>query len=330
MTDTEKTIYKDIENLIRGSQSILVTSHEDPDGDSIGSQLAIRQLAAAYGKDAVIINAGDIPLKYRFLPDIEQIRNIRKYGGSGSFDLAFILECPDVERAGEVRNLISAQTALINIDHHPDNHKFGSVNLLDADASAVGEMLFDVFLNMDMAIDKNTATWLYTAILTDTGRFRYSSTTRKTMETAGRLIELGADPREICDNIYYSITPSTLRLTGQVLADIKFFEGGKICLLQLTRKQLADNSTDMSETDGLTDYTLFGRNVIVGGLLKEINDGRTKVSLRSRNSIDVSRLAHRYNGGGHHNAAGYTINLPLDKAGDRLLCDLKELLNGSI
>ncbi|MCX6826575.1 MAG: bifunctional oligoribonuclease/PAP phosphatase NrnA [candidate division Zixibacteria bacterium] len=330
MNSQNKEIYKEIAAQIKGSQSILITSHEDPDGDSIGSQLAMRRLAADLNKVAVIINHGLIPLKYRFLPEIEHITEIRQYNNINAFDLIIMLDCPTLERSGEVNILINKKQTIINIDHHPDNTVFGNINLIDSKASSVGEILCELFLHLKIRIDEISAAQLFAAILTDTGRFRYETTGQRTMEVAGHLIECGAHPREICDQIYYSISESTLRLTGQVLSGIEFFQEGKICLLRLNRTLLEANHSNLSETDGLTDYALFGKDVMVGALLREIDDRRTEVSLRSRGSLDVSRLAHKYGGGGHYNAAGFAVNLPLEQVDEKLLKDIRELINGSI
>ena len=330
MNPKSQTIYKEIYSAIRNAESILISSHEDPDGDSIGSQLAVRRMALALGKKVEVVNQGRIPAKYVFLPEISQIKDIKKYRDDSTFDLAIIIECPDLERSGEVTRLLHKDTLLINIDHHPDNSSFGQINLLDSRSSSVGEMLAEFFDEIDWKIDAETAVCLYTAVLTDTGRFRYNSTTRRTMEIAGRLIELGANPREICDRIYYTMPFSLIRLTGSALTNINFYENGKICLMQVDRKMLEQSQADYSELDGLADYTLFGQGVIVGGLIKEIDRGRTKVSLRSRGGIDVSKIAHKYGGGGHHNAAGFAVNMPIETVSEKLLSDVRKMVNGKL
>ncbi len=323
----EPTIHKDILALINQAQSILITSHEDPDGDSLGSQLAVHRLLQSLDKENAIVDQGKIPFKYIFLPDIALVIDIENYNGRTDFDLAIILECPNVERTGKVSRLIGPSTKIINIDHHPDNSGFGDLVWLEPKSSSVGEMLFDLFTSIGAAIDQETAIQFYTAILTDTGRFRFRSTTGKTMEIAGRLIELGADPRDICDRIYYSFPISTIKLMGHVLSRIRFYDDGKICILQLDRKALEESRAGLGDVDGLADYTLFGKDVQVGGLLKELNENLTKVSLRSRDRIDVSHLAHKYGGGGHFNAAGFAVNLSITEAEKILLHDLQEILH---
>ncbi len=324
MIKTAKKIYSEIIESIANSHSVLITSHMGPDGDSIGSQLALAKYIKERGKDVMVANHGSIPEKYKFLPGIESIVKPTD-GAERSFDLVIVLECPDVQRTGDVSGMIDDGTKLINIDHHPDNTDFGDINLVDTRAAAVGEMLAEIFLDTEYKIDSDTATLLYSAILTDTGRFRFESTSRRTMEIAGKLIEAGANPRQICDNIYFSYTESILKLTGEVLSKARLFEAGKVCLISLDKKMLKDNGSALADTEGMAEYTLYLRGVVVGALLREIDDNVTKVSLRSRGDVDVSGLAHKYGGGGHFNAAGCTINMALSPAEEKLLEDLGKL-----
>lgn len=329
MTKTKK-IHKEIEILIAGAGTILISSHVDPDGDSLGSQLALRRYLVSLGKKVWIVNHGSIPSKYMFLPDIDRIVLVDNFKAEDRFDLAIILECPDPDRTGDVKHLIGANIPMINIDHHPDNSGYGKIAHLDSGASAVAEMLTEYFLEVGYKIEPQAATQLYTAIITDTGRFRFSSTTRKTMEIAGRLIELGADPRYISDNIYYSFSESTMRLIGKVFSKFELFDNGKICLMALDNDMMRLNDFNSADTEGMAEYTLFGRGVIVGGLLKEMGEGSTKISLRSRNRINVGEVAHRYGGGGHNNAAGFQIDLPLKAAQEKILKDLREIVDGAV
>jgi len=333
MTVKTKKIHNDIEALIQKADNILITSHMEPDGDSLGSQLALRRYLIGLEKEVDIFNQGQISQKYEFLPDIEHVIDIDTGGtkeASEKYDLAIVLECPDTERTGDVRPLIDRAKMIINIDHHPDNTGYGDIAYLDSGASAVGEILSTYFFDVGYKIDREAAIQLYTAILTDTGRFRFNSTTRKTMEIAGKLIEAGADPRYISDSVYYSFSESTLHLIGKVFSRVRLFGGGKICLVAMDQNTLSENNFNPADTEGMAEYTLFGKGVVIGGLLKEVGKRRTKVSLRSRDGINVSELAHKYGGGGHNNASGFHIDLPLMEAQEKLLVDLKEIINGSV
>jgi len=321
--------YNAIAEYIEKAESVLITSHIDPDGDSLGSELALWKYAIDLGKKVAVVNQGLIPGKYLFLPYVDRITDIENYQGDSKFDLAIFVECPSPERAGRVADLIGGSARVINIDHHPDNSGFGDLALIDCKAAAVGEMITEFLLEIGYEISGESASLLFTAILTDTGRFRYNSTTGRTMNIAGRLIEFGADPRKISDSVYYSMSEPTMRLLAQVFLRMRCFEDGRICLISLDRETLGNGNGDI-DTEGIAEYTLFMKNSRVGALLREVDNKSTKVSLRSRDSINVSSLAHRYGGGGHINASGYTIHMPLAAAEENLLQDLKEIINGTV
>ncbi len=324
-----RKIHKKMQALFNEARSILITSHIDPDGDSLGSMLAMYNYLISLGKKAVIVNEGNIPQKYRHLPGIEKVCVIRDSAKKEHYDLAVVLECSTLERTGYVRNIIDDNLCLINIDHHPDNTGYGRIAYINEKAAAVAEMLTEFFNDIEFEIDPDTATALYAAILTDTGRFRYSSTTKKTMEIAGHLIEKGAEPRAICDNIYYSLSENVIKVTGMLLSNMELHENGRICLMSLTRAML-DGKNGNIDTEGMAEYTLYSRDAMVGGFLREIEAGATKVSLRSRNNIDVSELAHKFGGGGHVNASGFIINQPIKAARLRLLEELRKVVNGAV
>ena len=325
-----RKVFKDIEALIKKGKNVLVSAHMDPDGDSLGTQLALRRYLIGLGKKVSVVNQGAIPGKYKFLPDIGEVWNINGYDANGKFDLAIILECRDVERTGDVKRLIDTDTRIINIDHHPDNTGYGDIAYLNDKASAVAEILAEYFFEVDHDIDIEAATQLYTAILTDTGRFRFNSTSRKTMEIAGKLIELGADPRYISDNVYYSLDETTMRLIGKVFSKMEFHDDGRICLIAIDNEMIRTTDFNSADTEGMAEYTLFGKEVLVGGLLREMRPDYTKVSLRSRIKFDVGALAHKFGGGGHKNAAGFHLDLPLGEARERVIRDLKEVVGDAV
>jgi phosphoesterase RecJ-like protein len=319
---------EDIRHILEDCRRILVASHIDPDGDAIGTQLAFASYLRNLEKEVFLVREAEVPAKYRFLYGIDSITDVNSYDKDFSVDAALILECPNVTRIGQARRLLTPEVKIINIDHHQDNEGFGDVNWVDTQASSVGEMAFEYFSRVGYRISTETAEQLYTAVLTDTGRFRYSSTSSRTMAVVGQLIEAGADPQKICDNVYYNMRPSTMKLIGKVLNSVEFFDKGSICLLALTRQMLDQCGAEDSEAEGIVDFTLFTRGVLVGALLKGGNPGRTKVSLRSRDDIDVAALASRFGGGGHPNASGCVIPLPLPEAKKELIKLLREARDG--
>ncbi|UCG61855.1 MAG: bifunctional oligoribonuclease/PAP phosphatase NrnA [Candidatus Zixiibacteriota bacterium] len=314
--------------ILNGSASVLVASHVDPDGDALGTQLAVAAFLEHLGKEVFLVRDNDIPFKYRFLPGIDRIPLVDDYRADQVFDAAVILECPNIERIGRASKLLNGGIRVINIDHHQDNGLFGKVNWINAGASSVGEMVYELFEGTGFKIDGEVAEQLYTAILTDTGRFRYRSTSPRAMHIAGNLIEAGADPQAICDRVYYNLQPSTMKLIGKVLNSIEFHHGGQVCLLFLTREMLEQTGADESESDGLVDYALFNAGVRAGALLKEIDGGKTKVSFRSKDGINVASIAGRFGGGGHFNASGCIFDVPIKDTKQKLLRIFEEEMDG--
>ena len=245
-------ILDNISRLISDANKILVCGHDDPDGDSVGTMLAMRRYLLTLDKDVTVIRKGIIPYKYMFLPDIDRI--IELQNAEGHHDLVIFLECSNPARAGNVSALYGDKTKIINIDHHPDNTGYGEAVWQDVEASSVGEMIWEFLDHVGYAFDEPCAMQLYTAILTDTGRFRFNSTTRKTMEAAGRMIEYGASPRNICDRVYFSLKPSTLKLTGMLLTDMEYHADDRICFMFLTEDKIKNSAAAWDEVEGLVDY----------------------------------------------------------------------------
>ncbi|MCP4631990.1 MAG: bifunctional oligoribonuclease/PAP phosphatase NrnA [candidate division Zixibacteria bacterium] len=328
-TKIQKT-YNDIQKAVADSKSVLIFSHSAPDGDSIGSQLAFRNYILNQGKSVEIINDGPVPNMYKKLPDTEAVMDLVKTSALNRFDLLVVLDCSNLERIGKVKELIKYSIPIINIDHHPDNNGFGTINLVSATSSSTAEILTEYFVGINHIIDKKTATQLYAAIITDTGRFRYESTSRRTMELVGILIESGAKPRDICDNIYYSLSPSKLRITGKMLETAMFFEDGKICMMEVSQDNIKKYNATLNDFNGLAEFTLHAEGTVVGALLEEHENNNVKVSLRSKSDINVSEVAHAFGGGGHFNASGCIIKSSLKTSRDRLLDNLKGLVNASV
>ena len=237
-TDTRRTTIERIREAFDNAGHILVVSHLDPDGDALGSQLAIGAYLRHLGKSVSMVRDSEIPEKYRFLPGVERIVETSRLPDDISVDTAVVLECPTLARVGSAAAYLTDSVKIINIDHHPDALDLGSINWIETTMSSVGEMVYEFFEAVDYDITAAVATALYTAIMTDTGRFRYPSTTRRTMEIAGALIEAGADPHYTCDMVYYNMRPSTLKLTGQILHGVEFHLDNKVCLLTMSREMM--------------------------------------------------------------------------------------------
>ena len=313
-----KKTFKKIIDLIDHSQRILITSHRDPDGDSIGSQLALDGFLQSFGKPIRIINQGCLPHRYVFLDSQNRIEKFNLAPKKKNFDfgpdLVFVLECPSLERLGEVKKIIPAESKIVNIDHHPDNERFGTLNYVDLKASAVGETIYSLLKDYDFPISSRMANQIYAAILTDTGRFGYSNASARCFNICAELIKLGADPKTLTNKIYFDHSLSFLKLLGNILERLEVRNGGKICSVTIDRHLLSELGVNHQEIEGIVGYSLFLSGVEIGLLFTETEEGKTKVNLRSQNDFDVSKLAKMFGGGGHKNAAGCTLNCELEKA----------------
>lgn len=317
-----------IDLLLRGGNKILVASHIDPDGDALGTQLAFAQYLASLGKEIYLVRYADIPDKYQFLPGVESIRHYDEFENNFSVDTALILECPDLARVGRISSALSDSVKIINLDHHLDNGNFGAVNWISSGSSSVGEMAFEYFEKVGYEVDYTCAQLLYTAILTDTGRFRFPSTSPKTMRVVASLLETGINPQEISDQIYFNMPARSLKLIGKVLNGIEYHDNNRICILGLTRAMYSMAGAVPADSDGIVDYTMYSRGTVAGALVKEIDGQRSKISFRSRGKVNVAEIAGRHGGGGHMNASGCSLDLPYEEARTMAVKLLKEALNG--
>lgn len=306
-----------ISERIRQNQSFLIASHERPDGDAIGSALAVYHLLRGLGKDAVVYNQDNTPENFLFLPGSDVI--VQELPPVEDFDVAVILDCGDLERVGSQAARIGTMRSFINIDHHVANGGFSDVRLVDPDASSTGELLFRLMRHMDLSLSRETASCLYAAILTDTGGFHYGNTRGATLRTAAELVEAGAEPQWISENIYESDHPGRMRLLGAALPTLSLEENGRIGSLVVTQKALAEAGARPEHAEGFVDFPRSIRGVEVSVLFSELPDGRFKISLRSKGKTNVERVARVFGGGGHVNAAGCKIAGRLAEVRSRVL-----------
>jgi len=293
-----------IETIAKG-QKFLITSHQRLDGDALGSELALYLLLKNLGKKAVVYNQDSTPEHYRFLPAAETI--IHYLDDTGQYDAAFILDCSELERVGEQAEKIGGIKTLINVDHHISNTGFCEITLLDAKASSTGELLFRLIQEMNSQLSKDICTNLYAAILTDTGGFRYSNTTQEALTAAGKLVENGADPQWISENIYESDPPEKLMLLAKTMETLSLDLDKKIGSLTVTLKNLQETNSSLEQTDGFVDIPRSIKGINISVLYTELGNNFFKLSLRSKGKVNVEKVAKRFGGGGHMNAAACRI-----------------------
>ena len=317
-----KTISKEaaaIARTLARSRRILITAHQDPDGDSLGCQLAFYEYWTRQKKGkADVINHGAVPAKYLFMDPKGIVKEPTGKFGTAKWDAVVIFECSSLDRTGDVEQLIPKNVPIINIDHHQKNTAFGAINVLDTSRAACGELLYELLVHWKAKITPSMAQMMAVALVTDTGRFHHPSTNANTLRVAANLVELGADLTRLTNHIYYELGQRQFLLTHRVVSQAQIRVGGTLCMLLLRRTDLARFDLPVRDTEGLVDYSLSIKGVRVGALLKELAERKTKISLRSPDSVDVAKLARRYGGGGHKNAAGFMVDLPIDEAADFL------------
>ncbi|HNV03698.1 MAG TPA: bifunctional oligoribonuclease/PAP phosphatase NrnA [Vicinamibacterales bacterium] len=293
---------------------VVVTSHTRPDGDSIGSSLALAWALRELGIEARVVHRDPPPLPLSEFAGADEIE-VGEALPAGC-EAVVVLECGDLARTG-----LSGFDGLpvINVDHHPGNTGYGSVQWFDGTAAACGEMVFAIIEELGVPLSADMATQLFVAIVTDTGSFRYPGTSPRTFATSGRLVQAGADPVHVARTLFDSSTIGRLRLQAAVLQSLEVDDAGRLALLQLDDATLARSGGTLAETDGLINLPLGVKAVQAAVFFKEAGPGQWRVSLRSKGDVDVGRVARSFGGGGHKHASGCTLTGTLAEVKSRVL-----------
>jgi phosphoesterase RecJ-like protein len=313
--------------LIESKRRFAITSHIRPDGDSLGSSLGLYWLLLALEKDAEVIMRDPVPHSYQQLPGAKKVRVTPAV--DQTYDAVFVIECSDSSRPG----LMDLDKQLVvNIDHHSTTALFGTINWIDSTASAVGEMIYNLCKATGVRVTTEMAECVYTALITDTGSFRYSNTTERTFKVASELVRTGVKPARTAECVFASYPWSRIQLMGAVLSTAKRDPTGRVaCMRQSLEMQKQARASD-EDADGFVNYPLTAGEVEAVALLKECTPGVYRTSLRSKGEVNVARVAEMFGGGGHRNAAGCTLKGPWDETEARivrLLRDAVERANGN-
>jgi len=310
-------MFRKINEMIDRHRIFLITSHERLDGDALGSELALFHMLRGLGKEVTVYNQDRTPENFLFLAGSEGI--VRELPPLERFEVAFILDCSELKRIGKESARVGLIPNLVNIDHHVSNGGFCDVRLIDSEASSTGELIFRLVRDMGLALTGAMATCLYTAILTDTGGFRYGNTRRDALMAAAELVDGGAVPQWISENVYEADPPARIRLLAAVLPTLTFDEGGRVGSLAVTQEALADAGALSEHIEGFVDLPRSIRGVVISILYAELSDGGFKLSLRSKGNINVERVARAFGGGGHVNAAGCRVDGELPEVRRRVI-----------
>ncbi len=311
----------DILKVIRDGERFLVCSHAGPDGDAVGSMLALGMLLEKMGKRADLVSADRVQALYRTLPGAEDIRTALRV--QGLYDAAILLECDGVERT-RLQGL--GKFLLINIDHHATGQEFAHINWIDRHAACVGEMVYRLFLTAGIEVTPEAATCIYTTVLTDTGGFIYGGTRASTFGLAHDLTLAGADPIRIAQQVYFSTSVTKLLLVGAALRNLH--REGRLAWLWITHEDMLRSCAIEEDCEGIANYALSIAEVEAAVFMRELAGNRIRVSLRSKGRINVAEIAKRLEGGGHENASGCTVAGPLNRARTQILGELRTALAG--
>jgi phosphoesterase RecJ-like protein len=317
---TQTTDLKAIADALRQHDRFLVVTHENPDGDALGSLLAATLALRQLDKDALMYLAGQTPLprEYAFMP-LDGL--LREPPADSSERVLLAVDCAKEDRIGD-EAAQSRATLVLNVDHHHDNTRFGDLNLIVADASSTGEVLRDVFAELGLELTPELAEPLYIALVTDTGRFQYANTTPKALRLAAELVEAGADIHAVFQQVYESVEFAKLKLLAKALGRAEVLEGGRIVVSHLLRADFAESGASEPYSEGIIDYLRAVEGAELAVLIREQLNTAAHVhkgSLRSSiDELDVSAIARRFGGGGHRQAAGFSTDLPLAEIVDQI------------
>ena len=309
--------------LIRRHRLFLLTSHLRLDCDGMAAEVALAHVLDRLEKQALIVNPDPVARAFRFLPGSGRVRVASELAEPpGEVEAVVVLDCPDLSRTGPVAELVPPDVPLLNVDHHPDNTLYGTVNVVDPGASSACELLCRVIEGNGFPLPAEAATNLYAGILSDTGRFCFSNTTAEALAAAARLVRAGADPATVGHHLYGDFLPGQLRLWAEVVTGMELALGGRVAVGVITGEMLRRHRVRSEDTQDFAEIPRMLSGVEVGVLLREMPGDRVKVSLRSRSGVDVNAVAAALGGGGHHRAAGSVVSGSLAEVRRRVLAEV--------
>lgn len=305
--------------LIEKKKSFAITTHVRPDGDGIGSSLGLCWLLRSLGKEAEVVLRDDIPPSYKQLPGAEEVKKVSAV--NGKYDAVFVIECSDLQRPG-IGNLENQVT--VNIDHHATSAHFGTINWIDATASAAGEMIYNLCKAIGGRVSKEIAECVYLALITDTGSFHYSNTTDRTLKVASELVKAGAKPSVISEVVYNSYSWSRIELMRQVLDTVKRDATGRIAWMRHSLEMTEKAGAVDGDNNGFVNMPLAAKDVVAVCYMREVQPGAYRVSLRSKDGLNVAKIAEKFGGGGHRNASGCRVTGDWNEREKELVSALEE------
>jgi len=330
-TNTTEADLAAVAEALRSHERFTVTTHENPDGDALGSLLAMTLALREMGKDATMYLFGDVPIpnEYEFM-DFAGI--VRGSNSDSSDQVVVALDCANERRLGPESALLDKAQLVVDVDHHHDNTRFGKVNLIVGHASSTGEILADVFRELGVRLTPAIAEALYIAVVTDTGRFQYANTTAKSLRLAAELVEAGADVHRVFQGVYENVAFAKLKLVARALENAEVFEGGRVVVSHLEREDFEHAGAEEPYSEGIIDYLRAVEGSELAALIREpptANGPTHRISLRTTEAnLDVSAIARKSGGGGHRQAAGFSSEASIEEITEFIRREFLAQVNG--
>jgi phosphoesterase RecJ-like protein len=307
---SNQTSSGEIISLLRDAKRLFLTTHKDPDGDGIGSILALGRSLSNAGKKVVCLSQDPVPFPVNQLEGADRI--VRAIRSRERFDVVLVLDCGDLRRLGVLKPFLKAHPTLVNIDHHESNECFGDLNWVDPKSSSTGEIIFKLIKDAGLPMDSVIAANIFAAIMSDTGSFRYNNTTQEAFRISAEIMDYGVNPWEITTKMMTGYSSSRLKLLEMALGTIEFHCYRRIGMMTVSSEMFAIADAARSESEKFIDYPRYIKDVEIAVLIRQTGDNHYKFSLRSNNHVNVAQLASRFGGGGHAKAAGFEIQGPIE------------------
>lgn len=313
-----------ISDIFEKGRTFFIAIHQNPDGDTLGAALCTASVLKRKNKKVYVFSTDKIPDSLKFMPFIRWVKE-KKLPNNPKFDACIFFECSTLKRAGNVEGIAKNSAKIINIDHHKTHSHYGDINYTDSSASSTSELVFKIFSRMGVILNSKEARCLYIGIVTDTGRFYYKSTTPDALITAAKLMDIGIKSWKINEILYGRKSLPALKITSKALQSLKITDKG-LSLMHLSEKDFKSAKALPENAEDIANYGLMPEQAKIALLIKEL-PGHTAVNLRAKNSMDVSKIAKKYGGGGHKNAAGFKTKMKPEQIKSKLTKEIKKLLS---
>jgi phosphoesterase RecJ-like protein len=318
--------HEEMAQILLRHQKFLITAHIMPDGDAIGSMLGLGLGLQKKGRSITMMCPGGVPENLKFMPGSNRIISDNEISPH-EYDIVVVLDSSDLERIEGIYERLPKDVVIANIDHHATNKGYGTYNYVDSTSAATGEQVYKILLSMEILPDPDIATCLFTAIATDTGFFKFSNTTSAALRIAADLVDKGASPDHISEQVYEDKSLGSLKMLGRVLDTVQVDTSGKIAWVEVHKGWLSEFSLDEGQTEGFVNYPRMIEGIEVAFIFRESTEDKIRIGMRSKGNFDVGLLAEMLGGGGHAKAAGCSLNhQSIDEARKLVFSKVYELM----